>query len=56
MKDKIEIEEAQKKGSLALRSEERDTLTEFGEENARYTDITPAFIPPLRGATQVTQH
>ena len=35
------------------RSEERDALREFSEEYARYAQITPAFIPRLRGRAQV---
>jgi protein-S-isoprenylcysteine O-methyltransferase Ste14 len=32
--------------------EERDALNEFGEQYARYTEITPAFVPRLRGRRQ----
>ena len=38
------------------RSEEREALKEFGEEYARYAEMTPAFIPRLHGRTQVTQY
>ena len=38
------------------RSEEKDALKEFGEQYARYAQITPAFIPRLRGRAQATQH
>lgn len=31
------------------KSEERDALKDFGEHYARYAEITPAFIPRLRG-------
>ncbi|HKZ77488.1 MAG TPA: isoprenylcysteine carboxylmethyltransferase family protein [Pyrinomonadaceae bacterium] len=37
------------------RREERDALKEFGEQYARYAQITPAFIPHLRRITQVNQ-
>jgi protein-S-isoprenylcysteine O-methyltransferase Ste14 len=32
--------------------EERDALNEFGQQYARYTEITPAFVPRLRARRQ----
>src|SRR5262249_55777086 len=37
------------------RTEERDALTEFGEQYARYIEMTPAFIPRLRGQRRDVQ-
>ena len=36
--------------------EERDALNEFGEQYARYTEITPAFVPRLRGRSRARDH